>query len=162
MADEIRLDLVGVDEVSRRLRLLPREVARALLSASNRSIQTGRAAGRKALAPTGKRVRDDRRGGKTFQIRRIPTGRGRIWFGANPVGKRAFVTEALPSPEFGFQYRPGADVVPVFRRVHRHRIERVRVDILPDVEGARQIAAEAAEDRFLEAFTQEAERILSR
>ena len=150
MADEIRLDLDGVDVVARRLRLMPKEIQRALRSASNRAIQTGRAAGRKALAPTGKRVRDDRRGGKAFQVRRIPTGRGRIWFGANPVGKVVPVTSTLSEGEYTAQVSADAKFVPVYRKTSgRGRATLVRVNILPDVEGARQAAAEAAEDRFL-------------
>ena len=161
MSDEIRVDLTGIDAIAAQFRLLPQEIEKALRSASVRALQTGRAAARQSLAPVGQRVKDTRKDGKAFQVRRIPSSKGRIWIGANAPGALIALDGTLPPGQFSTKPFPDGTLRPVYRRMG-NRAERVRVNILPDAEAARDTARDAAETRFLEAFVAEAKRLLAK
>ena len=164
MPTELDAQFIGLDAAIAELRLMPREVERALRTAENK---------------TGARVRTIIRGSlrsgldlTTARVRRRLFGqKGRAWIGANPVPAQwvsGLVTEdasgavlvaGIPEPGAFVLNVPGR---PIMRRTESGRLERVGVDILRAAGVALDRAEREAPEEFERQFRLAAEALVSR
>lgn len=151
----IDLEVTGVDEVQRALRLTTAEMERAIRTATSRAGQRARATASRSFRQAGV--------GRTTIKRRIRGQGGRLWIGANPVTATlqlrggVLMDGEFPLPVGGLP-RPRQ---PIFRRDGR-RIYPVPFPIANVARTAAQDASDAALERFDEALESEALKVLER
>ena len=153
---ELVLDIEGIEAISRRLRLIPKELEAATRKAAPR-------AGQRARATASRHMRQSGVGSSTIK-RRVRGKGGRLWIGANPV-TATLKLRAGRLEEGEFPLHVGGlpkNQRPIFRRVGKRRndIAPVPFSLSGIATKARDLAEEAARERYLEVFESESEKAI--